>query len=109
MRTALLFGAAFLVWAGPGLAQGAPPAPIPAPRPQAAPAKAAATAANPAQAAKKPAVVHSTPASRSAEALAASADPTFDDGTYARIKEALLSSSALQVRGGWPSLPADAA
>jgi L,D-transpeptidase YcbB len=50
----------------------------------------------------------STPESRSAAALALSSEPVFDDGTYARIKEALLSYSALQVRGGWPTLPADA-
>jgi murein L,D-transpeptidase YcbB/YkuD len=60
-------------------------------------------AGKPAVAAPKP-----TPASRSAAALAASADPTFDDGTFQRIKEALLSYSALQVRGGWPVLPANA-
>jgi murein L,D-transpeptidase YcbB/YkuD len=59
------------------------------------------TAAKPAA---KPA---STPESRSAAALALSAEPVFDDGTYQRIKEALLSYSAIQVRGGWPALPAD--
>ena len=58
-----------------------------------------------AQAAAKPA---STPDSRSAAALALSAEPVFDEGTYQRIKEALLSYSAIQVRGGWPALPADA-
>jgi murein L,D-transpeptidase YcbB/YkuD len=31
----------------------------------------------------------------------------FDEGTYQRLKEALLSYSAIQVRGGWPSLAAD--
>ena len=50
----------------------------------------------------------STPESRSAAALALSADPAFDEGTYQRIKEALLSYSAIQVRGGWPTVPADA-
>ncbi len=50
----------------------------------------------------------STPEGRSAAALALSAEPVFDEGTYQRIKEALLSYSAIQVRGGWPSLPADA-
>ena len=50
----------------------------------------------------------STPESRSAAALALSADPVFDEGTYQRIKEALLSYAAIQVRGGWPALPADA-
>jgi murein L,D-transpeptidase YcbB/YkuD len=32
----------------------------------------------------------------------------FDEDTFARIKAALLSYSDIQVRGGWPSLPADA-
>ena len=50
----------------------------------------------------------STPEGRSAAALALSAEPVFDEGTYQRIKEALLSYSAIQVRGGWPSLAADA-
>ena len=50
----------------------------------------------------------STPEMRSAAELALSSDPVFDDGTYLRIKDALLSYSAIQVRGGWPALPADA-
>jgi murein L,D-transpeptidase YcbB/YkuD len=50
----------------------------------------------------------STPEGRSAAALALSAEPLFDEGTYQRLKEALLSYSAIQVRGGWPSLAADA-
>ena len=45
---------------------------------------------------------------RSAAALALSSDPVFDEGTYQRIKEALLSYADIQVRGGWPALPADA-
>jgi L,D-transpeptidase YcbB len=73
----------------------------------AAAAKAASTPAakTPRAAAKKP---PSTPESRSAAALALSADPVFDEGTYQRIKAALLSYAAIQVRGGWPALPADA-
>ena len=50
----------------------------------------------------KPAPV-STPEMRSAAELALSSDPVFDDGTYLRIKETLLSSSDIQVRGGWPT------
>jgi hypothetical protein len=50
----------------------------------------------------------STPESRSTAALALSADPVFDEGTYQRIKETLLSYAAIQVRGGWPAIPADA-
>jgi murein L,D-transpeptidase YcbB/YkuD len=74
---------------------------------------AAAPAANPAPAASV--VAHaikqapaSTPESRSAEALALSHEPTFDEGTAERIKEAALSYSDLAVRGGWPTIPADA-
>ena len=50
----------------------------------------------------------STPESRSAAELALSADPVFDDGTYLRVKQTLLSYSAVEVRGGWPMLPTDA-
>ena len=88
----------------PAKPRAAPRAPQAAPSaPQAAPAKAQGTAAKPRPAAKPP----STPESRSAAALALSADPVFDEGTYQRIKEALLSYAAIQVRGGWPTLPAD--
>jgi murein L,D-transpeptidase YcbB/YkuD len=38
----------------------------------------------------------------------ASADPTFDEGTAQRIAAAILSYSAVEVRGGWPPLPAGA-
>ena len=70
-----------------------------------APAPSAAKpAAKPPRAAKAP----STPELRSAAALALSADPVFDEGTYQRIKAALLSYADIQVRGGWPALPADA-
>jgi L,D-transpeptidase YcbB len=58
--------------------------------------------ARPKERAKAP----STPESRSAAALALAADPVFDEGTFQRIKEALLSYSDIQVRGGWPMLPA---
>jgi L,D-transpeptidase YcbB len=33
-------------------------------------------------------------------------DPTFDEGTAQRMSAALLSYSALEVRGGWPTVPA---
>jgi L,D-transpeptidase YcbB len=56
----------------------------------------------------KPSVSASTPESRSAAELALSNDPVFDDGTYLRIKQTLLSYSDIEVRGGWPVLPADA-
>src|SRR5450432_3982960 len=50
----------------------------------------------------------STPESRSAAALALSHEPTFDEGTAQRIREAALSYSDMAVRGGWPVIPADA-
>src|SRR5689334_12458871 len=64
------------------------------------------TGGTPAAQPGKPAA--STPESRSAAALALSANPVFDDGTYLRIKQTLLSYSDIEVRGGWPSLPSDA-
>jgi L,D-transpeptidase YcbB len=75
-----------------------------------APAGAAPAAVNPAHtAAPKPAATPvSTPESRSAAALALSHEPTFDEGSAQRIKDAALSYSDLAVRGGWPTFPADA-
>jgi murein L,D-transpeptidase YcbB/YkuD len=67
---------------------------------------AAAAVANPAHATRPPAA--STPESRSAAALALSHEPTFDEGTAQRIKEAALSYSDIAVRGGWPMIPPDA-
>src|SRR5712672_526381 len=49
-----------------------------------------------------------TPESRSAAALALSHEPTFDEGTAQRIREAALSYSDIAVRGGWPAIPAEA-
>ena len=68
---------------------------------------AAAQAAPPHAATAKPAAA-SSPESRSAAALALSHEPTFDEGTAQRIKDAALSYSDLAVRGGWPAIPADA-
>jgi murein L,D-transpeptidase YcbB/YkuD len=59
-------------------------------------------------AAAKPVASPSTPESRSAAALALSHEPTFDEGTAQRIKEAAFSYSDLAVRGGWPAIPAEA-
>ena len=56
----------------------------------------------------KPAVAASTPESRSAAALALSHQPTFDEGTAQRIREAALSYADLAIRGGWPMIPAEA-
>jgi murein L,D-transpeptidase YcbB/YkuD len=33
-------------------------------------------------------------------------EPTYDEGTAQRIANAMLSYSALEVRGGWPTMPA---
>jgi len=66
-------------------------------------------AADPARATPgKSAIAASTPESRSAAALALSREPTFDEGTAQRIREAALSYSDIAVRGGWPLIPADA-
>jgi murein L,D-transpeptidase YcbB/YkuD len=75
------------------------------------PATAAPLAANPAHATAPKAQATapaSTPEQRSAAALALSHEPTFDEGTARRIKEAALSYSDLAVRGGWPTIPTDA-
>lgn len=68
------------------------------------------TAANPAHTAapKAAAAPSSTAESRSAAALALTHEPTYDEGTAQRIKDAALSYSDLAVRGGWPTIPADA-
>jgi murein L,D-transpeptidase YcbB/YkuD len=93
--------------AGAGTAP--PPAKPRAPAPAGAANPAHATPANPAHAtAAKPAAPASTPEQRSAAALALSHEPTFDEGTAQRIKEAALSYSDMAVRGGWPMIPADA-
>jgi L,D-transpeptidase YcbB len=56
----------------------------------------------------RPAVAASTPESRSAAALALSHQPTFDEDTAQRIREAALSYADLAIRGGWPMIPAEA-
>ena len=95
----LVVPAAVLLLAVPAFGQREIPAPPPAAQVQAKPAPAHAPPA-------KPSV--STPESRSAAALALSREPTFDEGTAQRIREAALSYSDLAVRGGWPMIPADA-
>jgi len=66
------------------------------------------TAATARPTAARPAATPSTPESRSAAALALSHEPTFDEGTAQRIKEAALSYSDIAVRGGWPVIPPEA-
>jgi L,D-transpeptidase YcbB len=94
MKRPAIAAIATLIAATPALAQTTP---APAKPAAAAPAKTSA-----------PKAVASTPESRSAEALALSHEPTFDEGTAQRIKEAALSYSDIAVRGGWPTIPADA-
>jgi len=69
-------------------------------------------AANPAHAAAPKTAASSTsastPESRSAAALAMTHEPTYDEGSAQRIRDAALSYSDLAVRGGWPTIPADA-
>ncbi|HEX4411097.1 MAG TPA: L,D-transpeptidase family protein, partial [Xanthobacteraceae bacterium] len=95
MRIAAIAGVVFVLSAVSALAQTTSGAPKPAPAKAAAPAK-------------SPAKPASTPEMRSAAALALSSEPVFDEGTYQRIKETLLSYADIQVRGGWPTLPAEA-
>jgi murein L,D-transpeptidase YcbB/YkuD len=96
MRRTTIAAIATMLATAPALAQNAGTA--------AAPAGTVAVRATPA----KPAVAASTPESRSAAALALSHEPTYDEGTAQRIREAALSYSDLAVRGGWPVIPAEA-
>src|SRR5882724_12650502 len=98
MAAMLVAGPAFAQ--GAGSAAGSPPAPHPAAAAGTAPAAHAAAA--------KPAVAASTPESRSAAALALSHEPTYDESSAQRIREAALSYSDIAVRGGWPMIPAEA-
>jgi murein L,D-transpeptidase YcbB/YkuD len=104
MQRITILAVATLFATAPAFGQGAPAAPA---KPVAAtPTAAAANAAHAAP--TKPAAAASTPESRSAAALALSHEPTYDEGTAQRIREAALSYSDLAVRGGWPVIPADA-
>jgi L,D-transpeptidase YcbB len=103
MRKITFVAVAMLVTTGSAFCQNSVVAPAgPA---AAAPMAITTAASNPPQA--KPAAA-STPESRSAVALALSSEPTFDEGTAQRIRDAALSYSDLAVRGGWPTIPADA-
>jgi len=62
----------------------------------------------PADAFRKPAQAaapQAKPAKRAVASFWTSSEPTFDEGTYDRINEAMLSYSAIEVRGGWPTIP----
>jgi murein L,D-transpeptidase YcbB/YkuD len=86
MRTAAVSLVISAALSAPAWAQGAP-----APNRAAAPAKPVAAAAK-----------------RGLAPVSKSPLPTFDDGTYQRISAAMLSYAAIEVRGGWPTLPAGA-
>ena len=108
MRTMTTAAMAMMLAAAPAFAQ-SPTNSAGAPLPLAKPVTAAPVgAASPAHATPAKPAAASTPESRSAAALALSHEPTFDEGTAARIKEAALSYSDLAVRGGWPTIPTDA-
>ncbi len=102
MRKATLAAVAILFGATPGFSQNS--GVTSAPRPATSGAADHAPHAAPA----KPAAAASTAELRSAAALALSHDPTYDEGTAKRIKEAALSYSDIAVRGGWPTIPAEA-
>jgi L,D-transpeptidase YcbB len=104
MRTTTILAATMMLAAAPAFCQntgatGTAAAPSPAKPATSAPSAPAHTAKT---------AVTSTAESRSAAALALSHEPTFDEGTAQRIKEAALSYSDVAVRGGWPTIPADA-
>jgi L,D-transpeptidase YcbB len=106
----ILVALAAIVASGPAFAQGAAQTGAAAATAPAEPAKkpAAADATHPAHAAPAKSVDASTPEARSAAALALSHEPTYDEGTAQRIKEAALSYSDIAVLGGWPTIPPDA-
>jgi murein L,D-transpeptidase YcbB/YkuD len=67
-------------------------------------AQAAAPAAKP-----KPQPEQSEPGLPTLAHISASPVPTLDEGTAQRMAAAMLTYSGLEVRGGWPTLPASAA
>jgi murein L,D-transpeptidase YcbB/YkuD len=104
MQRMTIVAVAAMLLSAQAWAQSAPPSVTPAP---AKPAAAAGTTAPTHVSVPKP-VAASTPEQRSAAALALSHEPTYDEGTTQRIKDAALSYSDIAVRGGWPIIPADA-
>src|SRR3984957_7959267 len=103
MQRITIVAVAAMLLTAPALAQSAGPSVTPAP------AKPAAAAAAPTHVSPpKPVAAASTPEQRSAAALALSGEPTYDEGTAQRLKDAALSYSDIAVRGGWPTIPTDA-
>jgi murein L,D-transpeptidase YcbB/YkuD len=107
MRTTTLAAITLMLGTATAFGQGSAAAPL-SPAAAEAAAIVAPHAAPTKPAPVKAAAAASTPESRSAAALALSSEPTFDEGTAQRIKEAALSYAAIAVRGGWPAIPADA-
>jgi murein L,D-transpeptidase YcbB/YkuD len=101
MRHHSIIAVTLMFAAAPAFGQSAAPAAPAKPAPIASESHSPPHAATP----KAPA---STPEARSAAMLALSGEPTYDEGTAQRIREAALSYSDLAVRGGWPAIPADA-
>jgi murein L,D-transpeptidase YcbB/YkuD len=106
MRTTTIVAIATMLATAPAFAQGAGPGAAGTPT-TAHPANP--SGAHPAHAAPaKTLAPASTPESRSAAALALSHEPTFDESSAQRIRDAALSYSDIAVRGGWPLIPAEA-
>src|SRR5207245_10520201 len=102
MRKMTILAVASMFAAAPALADNPPPVTGAAPQS----AKPAGVTPHPAPA--KQAAPASTPEQRSATALALTHEPTFDEGTLQRIREAAFSYSDIAVRGGWPEIPGEA-
>ncbi len=103
-RMTIVAMAAMLV-AGPAFAQGAASGAAGAGTAASRPAAATPPVAH---APAKPVAAASTPESRSAAALALSHEPTFDEGSAQRIREAIGRYKNMAGRGGNPIIPADA-
>ena len=102
MQKIKIVAVATLLAAAPAFGESVSPTPP-------APAKPVTVPAGPARpTASKAAAPASTPESRSAAALALSHEPTYDESTAQRMKEAALSYTDIAVRGGWPTIANDA-
>jgi murein L,D-transpeptidase YcbB/YkuD len=104
MQKMTILAVASMFAAAPALADNPPGATGTVPHPP----KPAAVTPHPHPAPAKQAAPASTPEQRSAEALALTHEPTFDEGTAQRIREAAFSYSDIAVRGGWPAIPTEA-
>jgi L,D-transpeptidase YcbB len=107
MRTIMIAAIATMLASTSGFGQGIAPSGAGTPAPSERPSTTAGKQEH-SRAVPPKTTAASTPESRSAAALALSHEPTYDEGTAQRIKEAALSYSDIAVRGGWPQIPADA-